>query len=50
LFWTVRRGVDSPAILDTNEDYAVVLLVLVLISLFAGLYFMYQDKGKSGVP
>ena len=25
----------------------VVLLVLVLISLFSGLYFMYQDKGKS---
>jgi len=25
----------------------VVLLVLVLLSLFAGLYFMYQDKGKS---
>ena len=25
----------------------VVLLVLVLISLFAGLYFMYRDKGQS---
>ena len=25
----------------------VVLLVLVVISLFSGLYFMYQDKGKS---
>ena len=25
----------------------VVLLALVLISLFCGLYFMYRDKGKS---
>jgi hypothetical protein len=25
----------------------VVLLALVVISLFSGLYFMYQDKGKS---
>lgn len=25
----------------------IVLLVLVLISLFAGLYFMYADKGNS---
>jgi len=25
----------------------VVLLTLVLVSLFAGLYFMYVDKGKS---
>jgi heme/copper-type cytochrome/quinol oxidase subunit 4 len=25
----------------------VVLLALVLVSLFSGLYFMYQDKGKS---
>ena len=25
----------------------VVLLILVVISLFSGLYFMYQDKGKS---
>ncbi|MEP7154461.1 MAG: twin transmembrane helix small protein [Betaproteobacteria bacterium] len=24
-----------------------VLLLLVVISLFAGLYFMYKDKGKS---
>ncbi len=25
----------------------VILLVLVLISLFSGLFFMYRDKGKS---
>lgn len=25
----------------------VVLLCMVLISLFSGLYFMYKDKGKS---
>ena len=25
----------------------VVLLLLVVVSLFSGLYFMYQDKGKS---
>ncbi len=25
----------------------VVLLMLVVISLFSGLYFMYRDKGKS---
>ena len=25
----------------------VVLLILVIISLFSGLYFMYRDKGQS---
>ena len=25
----------------------VVLLALVLVSLFSGLYFMYRDKGKT---
>ena len=25
----------------------LVLLALVVVSLFSGLYFMYQDKGKS---
>ena len=46
---TSRRGCEAPSRSLNNRMRIVVLILLaaVLISLFAGLFFVYKDRGKT---